>query len=415
VNQLGTGEQRQQQEEKGQTDLKLPERFEWCFDEEGGCDDVLFEQVYHLLLDRDEDSSSIFPEFRFDPKKEVSFYFWSETEMQKKSLRLMIGRELPKGHRCFLAGFRNKEDKKLMGFVAAWNLPLRVNDSLVHAVDANSLIVHPSIRNQGLASVLMKEIIRKCAVGGFFQAIHTSAYPLPFRPISVCKYWNRPLNIKVRFSSSSHDTLGGVSNLCFETKKIQKLIECKFYCLKEFTTLTESILKYEIASTPLLKGLRLLKREDISAVNQLMSQYLKKFQLAPVFSDEELETKLLPNVKEQFIWSYVVEKDGVVTDLVSFYVLEGSGTIGSTKFPLKGAYLFYAIPGSNTLESLIMDCLILAKSLNCDVFSFLDHMENKTVVEKLLFFPDEANQIYYHLFNWKCPFIPPQKVGLAFW
>ena len=45
-----------------------------------------------------------------------------------------------------------------------------------------------------------------------------------------------------------------------------------------------------------------------------------------------------------------------------------------------------------------------------DVFNALDLMENKEFLEKLKFGIGDGN-LQYYLYNWKCPFMEPEKVG----
>lgn len=47
-----------------------------------------------------------------------------------------------------------------------------------------------------------------------------------------------------------------------------------------------------------------------------------------------------------------------------------------------------------------------------DVFNALDLMENKTFLEKLKFGIGDGN-LQYYLYNWKCPSMGSEKVGLV--
>ena len=44
------------------------------------------------------------------------------------------------------------------------------------------------------------------------------------------------------------------------------------------------------------------------------------------------------------------------------------------------------------------------------MFNALDITENKTVLEDLKFGVGDGN-LHYYFFNWKCPELPPEKVG----
>ena len=49
-----------------------------------------------------------------------------------------------------------------------------------------------------------------------------------------------------------------------------------------------------------------------------------------------------------------------------------------------------------------------------DVFNALDLMENKEFLEKLKFGIGDGN-LQYYLYNWKCPFMTPEKVSYMYY
>lgn len=58
------------------------------------------------------------------------------------------------------------------------------------------------------------------------------------------------------------------------------------------------------------------------------------------------------------------------------------------------------------------EALILAKGLNADVFNALNIMDNRDFLEELKFGQGDGN-LQYYLYNWKCPDVPSEKVGLV--
>jgi len=64
------------------------------------------------------------------------------------------------------------------------------------------------------------------------------------------------------------------------------------------------------------------------------------------------------------------------------------------------------------LNELLSDALIMAKNAGYDVFNALDLMENKKFLENLKFGIGDGN-LQYYLFNWKCPAIDAEKIGLV--
>ena len=94
-------------------------------------------------------------------------------------------------------------------------------------------------------------------------------------------------------------------------------------------------------------------------------QYLKRFSLVPMFSEEDFQHWFLP--REDIIDAYVVEKatetGNRITDLVSFYTLPSTVMSHPTHNNLKAAYSFYNVATSASWVDLIGDALVLAKKV----------------------------------------------------
>ncbi|XP_048416924.1 glycylpeptide N-tetradecanoyltransferase 2-like isoform X2 [Stegostoma tigrinum] len=104
--------------------------------------------------------------------------------------------------------------------------------------------------------------------------------------------------------------------------------------------------------------------------------------------------------------------DGELTDFFSFYTLPSTIMHHPVHKSLKAAYSFYNVHTKTPLVDLMNDALILAKLKGFDVFNALDLMENKTFLEKLKFGIGDGN-LQYYLYNWKCPSMAAEKVGLV--
>lgn len=114
--------------------------------------------------------------------------------------------------------------------------------------------------------------------------------------------------------------------------------------------------------------------------------------------------------------------------MVSFYHLPSTIVKHPTHRTLHVAYSFYNVAFATPLKDLILDALVIAKKvcyfspnlslplslpspqLGFDVFNALDVMDNKTFLEELKFGVGDGN-LHYYLYNWRCPEIPPEKVG----
>jgi glycylpeptide N-tetradecanoyltransferase len=182
-------------------------------------------------------------------------------------------------------GVRASQSKKLVAFIAAIPVELRVRDKTLHASEVNFLCIHKKLRSKRLAPVLIKEITRLCNLEGVFQAIYTGGIVLP-KPVSTCRYYHRAINW-------------------------QKLYDVGFSPLPPNSKPHFQIRKYAVPERTSTRGLREMQKKDIPAVQDLLTRYLAKYDMAAAFDKHEVEHWLLHNKKdapeEQVVWTYVVE------------------------------------------------------------------------------------------------------------
>ena len=289
-------------------------------------------------------------------------------------------------------GVRASQSKKLVGFISAVPLELRVRENVIKASEVNFLCIHKKLRSKRLAPVLIKEITRRCNLEGVFQAIYTGGIVLP-TPVSTCRYYHRALDW-------------------------QKLYEVGFSPLPANSKPQYQVRKYALPERTSTKGLREMQEKDIDSVHSLLTRYLKKFDLAADFTKEDIahwmvHKKQKAQLEEQVVWSFVVEDENQkITDFFSFYCLESS-VINSAKHKnIRAAYLFYyaSETGLTTpvkkdalkkrLNELVNDALIWAKKYKFDVFNALSTMENGLFLEDQKFGPGDG-QLHYYLFNYR--------------
>jgi len=343
----------------------LPEAFEWCT-----CDvdnDAEATEIYTLLSENYvEDDDSM---FRFDYS--VNFLRWALT---------------PPGYlQQWHVGVRVQKTHKLVGFITGIPANIQVYDTCVKMAEINFLCVHKKLRSKRLAPVLIKEITRRVNRMNIWQAVYTAGVVLP-RPVSECRYWHRSLNPK-------------------------KLIEVGFSHLGPRMTMARTIKLYKLPEAPQLAGVRLMRPSDQTRVFEIVSNYLKKFHLHPEFTAEELGHWMLP--REGVVYAYVRElKDQGVTDVCSFYSLPSS-ILGNDKHTLlKAAYSYWNVATTVPLHDLMYNALILAKQRGFDVFNALNVMENEQFLRELKFGIGDGF-LQYYLYNWKCPKIQPNGIGLV--
>lgn len=181
-------------------------------------------------------------------------------------------------------GIRASASRKLVAFISAIPVSLRVRKKVLHASEVNFMVVHKKLRSKRMAPVLIKEITRRCYLLKTWQAIYTGGVVLP-KPVSTCRYFHRSIDW-------------------------QKLYEVGFSPLPANSKPSYQVRKYALPDHTATKHLRPMEEKDIENVLSLLKRYLDKFDIAPVFTKEEVEHWLLHKKNapgDQVVWSYVVE------------------------------------------------------------------------------------------------------------
>ena len=285
-----------------------------------------------------------------------------------------------------------------MALITGVPATVRAYENSISMVEINFLCVHKKLRSKRLAPVLIKEITRRVNLSGVFQAVYTAGVVLP-TPVATCRYYHRSLDPK-------------------------KLVEVGFSRIPPRMTMARMQKLYRLpedTSTGVPKkgntgmvntGLRPMVEEDIASAHKLLLKHLTKFKLAIAFLEEEFRHWFLP--RDRVISMYIsVSSKGKVTDLVSFYHLPSS-IIGNPKHShLNAAYSFYNVATSVPLVTLMKDALILAKYVDgLDVFNALEQMENGSVLDELKFGIGDG-LLNYYLYNWCCPTLKAEDVGIV--
>ena len=347
----------------------LPDSFEWC-----SCDmnDAKTNEEVYELLDKNyvEDDDAM---FRFCYSKE--FLRWAL--------------QPPGYHMDWHLGVRVVGTGKLVAFISGVPARMVVNGKEIDLAEINFLCIHKKPRAKRLAPMLIREITRRVNLRGIWQAAYTAGVVLP-KPIGTARYWHRSLNVK-------------------------KLVEIGFTRLHARTTMSRTIKLFKLEPKPATPGIRPMVDADVPKVTALVNAYLRKFAVAPHFTEQEVKHHL--SVREGVVYSYVVEdpdEPGSITDFVSFYslpstVIQGHGGHDT----LRAAYSYYNVPAKTDIKQLMEDALILARSKDFDVFNALDLMENARFLKDLKFGIGDGNLRYY-LYNWRLnDVVEPSQIALV--
>ena len=314
----------------------LVEGFEWSdldLDEPAQLDELQDLLCHHYV----EDDESM---FRFNYLKET----------------LTWALKAPGWKKQWHVGVRAAKSRKLVAFISAIPVRIRVRDNILNSSEVNFLCIHKKLRSKRLAPVLIMEITRRCHLENVFQAIYTGGVVLP-KPVASCRYFHRSLDW-------------------------EKLYSVGFSPLPSGSTKQRQILKYKLPDRPSTPGLRLMTTDDVDAVYSLMKRYLDRVKLAQEFSKDEVAHWLIDKEQDaksakRVVWTYVVEdQQKKITDFFSFYALESSVIQASGQNSvIRAAYMFYYASESafapqendkvlgERLNLLAKDALILAKQV----------------------------------------------------
>ncbi|KAJ9621133.1 uncharacterized protein PV06_05633 [Exophiala oligosperma] len=351
------------------TAAPLPEGYEWV--ELDMTNEAEVKEVYNLLtLHYVEDDHAM---FRFNYS--AVFLDWAvKSPDWKKSWHI---------------GVRAKGPSRLL-VATIFGIPirLRIRERVLDVVEINYMCVHKKLRSRRLAPVLIKEVTRRCHLEGVYQAIYTGGVILP-TPIGSCRYFHRSL-----------DWL--------------KLYEVGFSPLPPNSTAAKMIARNQLPPSTSTLGWRAMEEKDIDSVLDLLTRYLKRFELVQEFNQAEIEHWFYNRHKpeDQVVWSFVVENDGKITDFASFYCLESSviGAASQKHDKIRAAYLYYYATEQafnpkekglkSRLQEIVQDLLIEAKKAKFDVFNALTLHDNPLFLTDLKFGAGDG-QLHHYLYNWR--------------
>ncbi|KAF7363519.1 Glycylpeptide N-tetradecanoyltransferase [Mycena sanguinolenta] len=368
-------------EEVRQEPYPLPKDFEWSTLDIN--DPKQNKEVYDLLS------------LNYVEDEDASFRFQYSAEFLQWALK-------PPGYfKEWHVGVRVSSNKKLVAFISGVPLTLRVRGKVFTASEINFLCIHKKLRSKRLAPVLIKEVTRQVHLQGIFQAIYTAGVVIP-TPISVCRYYHRPLNVS-------------------------KLLEVGFTFVPRNMTAARMIRMNKVPDTPTL-NVRPIEEKDVVSVADLFAKYMRRFDMVPVMSLEDVRHQFLSGQGTgkigdggegrrvaQVTWTYVVENPEThkITDFFSIYHLPSTIIHSPKHGTLEAGYLYYYATDvafedgadedgrlKKRLQTLIGDALVIANQAKLDVFNALTLMDNVCLLKDLKFGPGDG-YLNFYLYNWR--------------
>eukprot|EP00698_Gefionella_okellyi_P016234 TRINITY_DN463_c0_g1_i2.p1 TRINITY_DN463_c0_g1~~TRINITY_DN463_c0_g1_i2.p1 ORF type:complete len:336 (-),score=70.26 TRINITY_DN463_c0_g1_i2:36-1043(-) len=215
----------------------------------------------------------------------------------------------PPGWRSeWLVAIRAEGSNALAAFISGIPSPMCIRGQTIPMVEINFLCVHRKLRAHRLAPMLIAEVTRRVNLRDIWQAAYTAGVRLP-TPVAACRYYHRSLNPK-------------------------KLVEIKFSHIPPRMTLQRLIKLNKMPDKPAIPGFRAMVKADLPQVTTLLTTYLTKFPMHPVFTQHDLEHWLVP--RKDVVSSWVVENGGKITDVCSYYSLPSTILSMSKNFRFGG-------------------------------------------------------------------------------
>ncbi|KAJ1604994.1 N-myristoyltransferase [Cryptosporidium canis] len=387
---------------------KLPEGFSWFDCDLWDIESQDFEDTYQLLKNHyveDDDS-----QFRFNYSKE--FLRWALC--------------VPGQKKNWLLGVRVDETRKMVGFISAVPIQVRVHNCIMNTSVVNFLCVHKKLRSKRLAPMLIKEITRRIRCEKIFQSIYTCGKNIT-KPFTIGTYWHRVINVR-------------------------RLLNTGFIGVPKNLTVSYLTKYYRIPTDNRLAGFRPAVESDVQQIYRLMREYFDrhkdisddtmnhlvnfdeinhskelgkqaylkldnledlkdKIVIHQCFSEEEIR-HYFTNI-DNVIVTYVRENgDHEITDLLSFFIVE-STVINNERCPeIKIAYSYFNVANTCSVPELFNEMLVIANEKGCDTLNVLDLMQNTQVLKDQKFVIG-TGRLRYYIFNWRIPPISPSNVGVV--
>jgi glycylpeptide N-tetradecanoyltransferase len=249
----------------------------------------------------------------------------------------------------------------------------------------NFLCAHPVYRKKKISFTLIDEITRRIVQSGVNQGCFTTERCIP-TPITLLRYYHRPINY-TKLNKHEFTIIEG------DQKVIAKRLAVSDKFPKNFVEMNES---------------------HLPEVLTLYNKFMFRFNIYCKYTEEDLKTMLLNN---DIVRSYVIMKDELIVDFVSYYKLPYN--INESDEKINTGYLFLYSSETITGSDIIRDVLQSTSKDNLDLFNVIDI---GNIFDALLlkdtglcdsdyeshtksyqhYFMKGSGKLFFNFFNWQC-------------
>ena len=146
-----------------------------------------------------------------------------------------------------------------------------------------------------------------------------------------------------------------------------------------------------LPSSPRTPGWRRMTLEDVPSALAFVNKWSSQFEIRQVFSsEEEFAYNFLCSILPNYVYTYVVENEGNITDLVNFRLI--------SKIDMATSIIIVASKLSS-IKQLLIDALVCAKELGFKVLLIKNFNIKPNILSSLSF--HYKNPRYFSIYNYK--------------
>lgn len=334
---------------------------------------------YNINTNNDDDINDLF-NFLYNNYNNKGDTFGSF--YNKESLKWFMN--ISKLNNCNDLYLAVKYKNKMVGCILCHPIKLFLYDKIIQSAEASFLCIDNRIREKSLASIIIKEIMRRT----YFNICNNIYYTSPLNlPNILCSshYYHKILNIKKMIDVNFISKPPSISSKSFE----------KLFRVKD----------------KISTNIKLMKEDNIQKCMNLYNKFYQQYKIYQIFTLDEFKNKFLS--LNNVVDTYVLEKDNKIICFISLFFVK-SRIFNNDKYTDYdiAQITSYAYEDINLFNDFIEDIFILMKQKNIDVINWIEQMSNKIFLNKFNF-KEGSGIINYYFWNIKCPAIENKDIGVV--
>lgn len=274
-----------------------------------------------------------------------------------------------------------KYNNKIVGSILVVPITVSIFDKISTVFETSFLCINKKIRHKNLASILIKEALRRMYHNGHSYGYYTTHLKLP-NSLTSTKFYHKPINVKKLFDIKFLPKSNNISFSSYE--KIYKI------------------------NDKLKSNMRKMKESDLEICCNKLNEFNKKFKIYQIFTLEEFKHKYF--YSDKIVDSYIVEKNNIITDFISVCYIK-SRVFNNDKYTEYSIGQIYNYFYENSLIDLISDVSYFMKENNIDVLNCLNQMDNHLFIDKLNF-KEGTGELHFYFWNKICPQITSKDISI---